>query len=176
MDYVIPTLTFFIYLLSLLLIIRFIFTPEWFSWVFPLVINLIFVISQAYQSFAIMKSKTFDLDLFSEFPPFITKANNSIIALLISLLWLLSILLFYRAIKNKRKPKDKRREAMKNNYYGAQYTQKLETKRLEYIKKTKDEEEKYGFIKPKITSYDDKWIDLFDDDEEDKRWHIFSQV
>ncbi|MGD1821036.1 MAG: hypothetical protein ACPKOI_14315 [Pleomorphochaeta sp.] len=168
MDYVIPTLTFMIYLLSLLMIIRFIFTPEWLSWLFPLVINLIFVISQAYQSFAIMKSESLDYNLFSTFPPFITKANNSITALIISIFWLIMICLFYRAIKTNRKPKDKRKEAMKNNYYGALYSQQLEKRKLDYLKKVQEEEEKYGFIKPEIYSHDKDWIDLFDDDKDNK--------
>lgn len=163
MDYIIPTLTFMIYLLSLLMVIRFIFSPDWLSWVFPLIINFIFVISQAYQSFAIMKSESLDFNLFSTFPPFITKANNSYTALIISILWLNMIYLFYLSIKKNRKPKDKRREIMKNNYYGAQYSQQLEMKRIETLKKQKEEKEKYGFIKPKINSYTEKWTDLFDD-------------
>jgi hypothetical protein len=169
MDYIIPTLTFIIYLLSLLMIIRFIFSPDWLSWVFPLIINIIFVISQAYQSFAIMKSENFDFDLFSNFPPFITKANNTLIALFISIFWLCSITLFNEAIKKNRKPKDKRREIMKNNYYGAQYTQLLEQKKMEYLKKREKEEQLYGFTKPKIKAYDEEWINLFDDNNEDKK-------
>ncbi|MCY1151491.1 MAG: hypothetical protein PQJ49_00550 [Sphaerochaetaceae bacterium] len=169
MDNIILTLTFIIYLLSLLMIIRFVFTPEWLSWVFPLVITLIFVISQAYQSFAIMKSENLDSDLFSQFPPFVTKANSALTALLISIFWLLSIILFYKAIKRNRKPKDKRREAMKNNYYGAQYTQLLEAKKMDYMKKIKKEEENFGFIKPTINKDGDKWVKLFDDDNEDNK-------
>ncbi|MGD1822388.1 MAG: hypothetical protein ACPKM0_06450 [Pleomorphochaeta sp.] len=166
MDYIIPTLTFMIYLLSLLMIIRFIFSPDWLSWIFPLVINIIFVISQAYQSFAIMKSESLDFNLFSNFPPFITKANNVYAALIISILWLLMIAFFYRAIKKNRKPKDKRREIMKNNYFGALYTQQLEKNKIETQKKLKEEEEKYGFIKPKINSQNEQWTDLFDDNKD----------
>ncbi len=165
MDYIIPTLTFMIYLLSLLMIIRFIFTPDWLSWIFPLVINIIFVISQAYQSFAIMKSESLDFNLFSTFPPFITKANNALTALFISIFWLCMISLFYRAIKKNRKPKDKRREIMKSNYYGAQYSQQLEMNRLKHIKKVKEEEEKFGFINPKLDKQNKEWTDLFDEDK-----------
>jgi hypothetical protein len=86
-----------------------------------------------------MKSENLDSDLFSQFPPFVTKANSALTALLISIFWLLSIILFYKAIKRNRKPKDKRREAMKNNYYGAQYTQLLEAKKMDYMKKIKEE-------------------------------------
>ncbi len=169
MDYIIPTLTFIVYLLSLLMIIRFTFSPDWLSWIFPLVINLIFVISQAYQSFALMKSKTLDFDLFSNFPPFITKANNTFLALFISILWLCMVSLFYRAIKKNRKPKDKRKEAMKNNYYGALYTQELEKNRLEYLKKKRDEKEEYGFTKPNLNSFPEEWVELFDNENEDKK-------
>jgi hypothetical protein len=78
------------------------------------------------------------------------------------------ICLFYRAIKANRKPKDKRKEAMKNNYYGALYSQQLEKRKLDYLKKVQEEEEKYGFIKPEIYSHDEDWIDLFDDDKDNK--------
>ncbi len=165
MEFIIPTLTFMIYLLSLLMIIRFIFSPDWLSWIFPLIINIIFVISQAYQSFALMKSESLNSELFSIFPPFVSKANNTNTALFISILWLIMISLFYRAIKKNRKPKDKRRAIMKSNYYGAQYTQQLEKNRLEKIKKEKEEEENYGFIKPEIYSDDEDWTDLFDDNK-----------
>ena len=175
MVYIIPTLTFIIYLLTLFLIIRFIFTPEWLSWVFPLIISIVFTVSQAYQSFALMKSETFSLDLFSVFPTFVTKANTPIIALLISTFWLLSVLLFYKAIKKTRKPKDKRKEAMKSNYHGALYTQKLETKKIDYLKKRRLEEKNFGFQKPKTTPNGKKWVELFEDNTEEKKWHIFSQ-
>ena len=116
-----------------------------------------------------MKSENFDFDLFSTFPPFITKANNILIALFISIFWLLSITLFNEAIKKNRKPKDKRREIMKSNYYGAQYTQLLEQKRIDYLKKKQLEESLYGFVKPKIDAYDENWINLFDDNNEDNK-------
>lgn len=162
-NYLLQTLILVSYLISLFIIIHFLFSKEGGYWLIPLIFNLFFLLSH---SISVIISNEgilpINVDLITSIPPFLSTTMGYYILLIMSLLWLFLILTFHHGFRKHKKPIDKRKEMMKRNYYGAIYTEKIEKQQFQAKKKRQELHNLYGTRKPRINEFSKEWINKFD--------------
>lgn len=164
-NFLFSAITFIIYLLSMFIIINFLFSKEGFYWIVPFLLNLFFVGFQAFSIYSINGAFIPNIENFNKvLPPFFTTQNANIVAFVFSIFWLILVLTFHQAFRKHKKPKDLRKAMMKKNYYGAVYTQLLEQRTFELQEKRRKVKEEYGAKVPQINSFSNEWVNLFEND------------
>lgn len=162
-NFLLQTLILVSYLISLFIIIHFLFSREGGYWIIPLLLNLYFVLDQSIVTINANGGKLpFNVDAFTISSKFFNTTNGYYVLFGISILWLLLVLSFHNAFKNHKKPVDKRREMMKKNYYAAIYTEKMEKRAYKNRMKRRELDRLYGTRKPLLTDFSKEWIDKFD--------------
>lgn len=161
--FLLPTLTFIVYLLSLLIVFNYIFTKEFLFWLPPFILSLFFLINQVYSLYMLFRPADSEFINNSVKLPFLSgEINFSTIIFIFSLIWLSLIITYHYALREHKKPKDKRKEMMKKNYYATQYIQLIEQKELDTELKKKNEKQFFGTRKPVLNKFSDKWVNKFD--------------
>lgn len=163
-TFLFPTLTFVVYLLSLLIVFNHIFSKEFFFWITPFIFCLFFTFFQAFSLYGIYGDiNNISLDIFKDIPSFATHLNSTLFAFGFSIFWLILIISFHQILKTHKNPKDKRKDLMKKNYYAAQYAQKIEQKEQDIEIKKRKEQKEYGTQKPVLNQFSENWINKFED-------------
>ena len=162
-NFLLQTLVLLSYLISLFIIIHFLFSKEGVFWIIPLLINIFFVVFQGiYIIDANGGNLPFDKNILDGLPVFFTTHTGYYISFIISLLWLFMVLTMHYGIGKNKKPIEKRKQMMKENYYGAIYTEKIEKREFKNRKKSREMQKLYGAKSPRVPQYSDEWIDSFD--------------
>jgi len=162
-SFLLQTLVLISYLVSLFIIIHFLFSKEGGYWIVPLLLNIFFV---SLQGSIIIDNNggqlPFDNKILEDLPIYFTTNAGYYIFLIISLLWLFMVLTMHYGIGKNKKPVEKRKQMMKKNYYGALYTEKIEKREFKNRKKSRELHKLYGAKSPSVTQYSKEWIDSFD--------------
>jgi hypothetical protein len=162
-NFLLQTLILVSYLISLFIIIHFLFSKEGGYWIIPLILNLYFVLTQAITTInSNGGTLPFNTEMFTSMPAFFSTTAGYYVLFGISILWLFLVLTFHHGFGKHKKPIDRRREMMKKNYYGAIYTEKLEKNAYKARMKRREQNRLYGARKPLVTDFSKEWIDKFD--------------
>jgi len=166
--YFIATVTTMIYIISLLMLIRFTFSRTFIFWICPLLLNLILLLGQVY---SIILSLGGNKDLIPYLVPTSLVqllSNQNFIEILMSfifaLLFFIMMISFHRAIEATRPPRKRRVSNMIKNYNAALYAQKLEENLLLKEEAEKKLRKKYKTIIIKSEKYPKEWEKLFNED------------
>jgi hypothetical protein len=162
-NFLLQTLILLSFLISLFIIIHFLFSKEGGYWIIPLLLNLFFV---ATQSITIISSNggnlPFNLEIVDSMPAFLSTTAGYYLLFVMSLLWLFLVLTFHHGFGKHKKPVEKRKEMMKKNYFGAIYTEKIEKQAYKERIKEREQHRLYGTRKPRVENFSKEWIDKFD--------------
>lgn len=162
-NFLLQTLILLSYLISLFIVIHFLFSNEGGYWIIPLILNLFFVLTQ---SIIIINTNggnlPFKIEIIDSIPTFFSTMLGYYALFGVSLLWLFLVLSFHHGFGENKKPVAKRQEMMKKNYYAAIYTERMEKKDYKEKIRKREQQRQYGTRKPIIDSFSKDWIDKFD--------------
>ncbi|MBK5200293.1 MAG: hypothetical protein JJE21_02035 [Spirochaetaceae bacterium] len=163
--FLLQTLILITYFISFLIILLLTFSNKGIYWIIPLFLNIFFILLHAI--FIISQNGgniSFSQNVIDLLPKFISMPTLFINAFVFSILWLLLVITFHHAFEKNKTPKDKRKEQMKTNYYGALYSEKIEKRKYNKKIKRNTLRKLYGAKKPTSNIYTEEWANKFDKD------------
>jgi len=161
--FLLQTLILITYFISFLMILHFSFTDKGIYWFIPLLLNIFFILLHA--TFIISQNGgniSFSQNVIDLLPKFLSSNALFIMAFGFSVLWLLLVLTFHNAFKKNVNPKDKRKELMKKNYYGAIYSERIEKRKYNEKVKKNTLRKLYGAKKPSSDVFTEEWANKFE--------------
>ena len=148
-DYILPTASLLLTFLSTLACLRFLFSRQFFFWLFPFCVSLLLCINNVF-------------NLLSPQSPFIVGlSGNQLVLLLLSFFWYMIVIIFHYALK-KVVGKNRFRNDMRKNYNEAKFLEKNERRDFFRFSKKKKEVAINGAYVPTLSEVHNLDLTVFD--------------
>ncbi|MCH3916473.1 MAG: hypothetical protein LKE40_03185 [Spirochaetia bacterium] len=162
--YFIATLTTLVYIICLIMLIRFAFSRTFLYWIFPLIISAALLVGQV-ESLIVSVGGTVPEQLRIQLPIglFSDIARTRLaFPLLFSILFMCMIITFHHAVDARRPPVSRRKKMMMKNYAAVQYVQMMENNAIRTADLRHSMASHYRCTVPHGDRYPKSWENLYD--------------